>query len=142
MLGKSLAASLPQAFDDFEELWIVGALVVVPKALLRVASCASDGEVVEVVGSTMVPRYDVLERRPVERCSVGPQRQLSLAMNALPLEDSLAIEHLRLEGSIARSHLEKQPLLSARSHTASIANMAPVNIHHRSRRLFDSGPSG
>jgi hypothetical protein len=104
---------LLQALDDFAELWIVGAFVIVSKTLLRVAARARNGEVVEVIGSAMVSRYDVLERRPVERSSVRPQHELSLAMDALPFEDWLAIELLGLEGQIGRRDPEKQPLLSA-----------------------------
>jgi hypothetical protein len=138
-LSEPLAASLLQPFDDLAKLWIVTALVIVPKALLRVAPCARNREVFEVVGSPVVLRQNVLERRPVQRCPISLQRQLSLAVNALSLEDWLPTELLPLEGSIARRHTEEQLPLSARSHTASIANMARKHMSKpRRHRLFPS----
>ena len=82
---EPLAPSLLEALDDLSKLRGVCTLVIVSQAFLRVAAGARDREVLEIVGASVAPRYDVLQRCAVDRRSVHVKGQLLQTVNTLAL---------------------------------------------------------
>ena len=109
-----LPAAFLKSFDHRAKLRIIGALVVVSKALFRVASRAGDREILQIVGPAMVFWDDVLERGPVERRPVCAESKLSLTVNAFALEDLFTVELLALERPVGHGDRQKQALFATR----------------------------
>lgn len=109
---KALAPARLESRDDSLKLWIVGAFVIVPETLLRVAARTRDGQVFDIIGSAVVPRHDVLESRRPEWDAILGQGELRLTMNALPLPNRCALLLLELERTVGRGRQKEESLFA------------------------------